>query len=185
MFLSLRKTWVLTAAALGVGALPHAVAAQTHEPLPAKIEALHKSDKECSNYGADFLVRARVIAKLGETQTLYLLPCFSGAYNIAYRVYVLDSRFPDSVRPSLFAGYADEYGWYGKDTLINAEFDPETKTLSAFEKGRGLGDCGSIPSYRWAEYNWRLIEYRYWGKCDGTRTPDQWPVIFPGNGSGD
>ena len=181
----MRKTWVLTAAALSVGALPYWVAAQTPQALPAKIEALLKSDKECSNTDADFMTRARVVAKLGETQTLYLLPCFSGAYNIAYRVYVLDSRYPDSVRPSLFAGYADEYGWYGKDALINAEFDLKTKTLSAFEKGRGLGDCGSIPSYRWAEYNWRMIEYRYWGKCDGSRLPGQWPVIFRAKKSDD
>ncbi len=171
------KTWILAVAALGA-AVSQPVAAPKTDALPAQIEALLKSDKDCRNYDADFMKKARVTAKLGETQTLYLLPCASGAYNIAYHVYVLDSRYPDSVRRSLFAGYSDEYGWTGRDGLVNAEFDLKTKTLSAFEKARGLGDCGSIPSYRWVEDNWRMIEYRYWGKCDGSRLPEQWPVIF-------
>ena len=153
-------------------------AAQKQDALLKKIEALLKSDKECGNYDDDFMRRGRMRAELGKTQTLYLLPCFSGAYNIVYRVYVLDTRYPDEARTSLFAGYSDETGWYGKNGLVNAEYDLKTKTLTAFEKGRGLGDCGAIPSYQWTGYSWRMIEYRYWGKCDGSRMPEQWPVIY-------
>ncbi|MEM8744321.1 MAG: DUF1176 domain-containing protein [Pseudomonadota bacterium] len=152
--------------------------AQSQEALPAKLQSLLKADKECSNYDTEFMKRSRMSAALGKTQTLYLLPCFSGAYNVVYRVYVLDTRYPDETRRSLFAGYSDETGWYGKDGLVNAEFDPKTKTLTAFEKGRGLGDCGAIPSYQWTGYGWRMTEYRYWGKCDGSRMPEQWPAIY-------
>ncbi len=111
-------------------------------------------------------------------QTLYLLPCFTGAYNTVYRVYVFDKRYPDELKRSVFAGFSDESGWYGQDQLINAHYDAKTKILSAFEKGRGLGDCGAIPEYTWIEYGWRMMSYRYWGKCDGTHMPEDWPVIY-------
>ncbi|MGI9386199.1 MAG: DUF1176 domain-containing protein, partial [Methyloligellaceae bacterium] len=112
---------------------------QASDVLPNPVEALISADAECSDYKASHLQRARVSAKGGKTQTLYLVPCYTGAYNVIYRVYVLDTRYPDVLRPSFFAGYSDETGWYGTDALINADYDPQTRTLSAFEKGRGLG----------------------------------------------
>jgi hypothetical protein len=149
------------------------------EIIPAHVDKLHRSKSECANYDKqEHLRNAHLTAKLSATQTLYLLPCFTGAYNFVYRIYVDDTRYPGELQPSLFANYSDLNGWMGTDTLINADFNPKTKILSAFEKGRGLGDCGSIPSYQWSEYGWRMIEYRHWDKCDGTRMPKDWPVIF-------
>lgn len=147
--------------------------------IPDHVDKLHRSSSECAEYDkAEHLKNAHVTAKLSATQTLYLLPCFTGAYNFIYRVYVDDTRYSNDLKPSLFASYSDLSGWMGTDTLINASFDPKTKILTAFEKGRGLGDCGSIPSYQWYQYGWRMIEYRHWGKCDGSRMPEDWPVIF-------
>lgn len=146
--------------------------------VPAAIDAQMSADPECYNYDESHMREARETAKLTEHHTLYLLPCFTGAYNVIYRVYVLDARYPDELKPSAFAAYSDELGWYGKTQLINAYYDPKTKALSAFEKSRGLGDCGSRPTYKWNDYNWRMVEYRYWGKCDGSRMPQEWPVIY-------
>ena len=168
----------MTFAILGFFTIHSSVYAQNAEQLPNAVEANISADRDCQDYNADHLRKARVSAKLGETQTLFLLPCFTGAYNIVYRVYVFDTRFPKELKPSLFASYSDEMGWSGTNSLINADYDENTKTLTAFEKGRGLGDCGSIPTYRWAEYGWRMTEYRYWSKCDGTRMPEKWPVIY-------
>ena len=155
-----------------------AVAAGQHAGIPEPVDKLHRADRECRDYDAKHMRDARVTARLSAGKMLYLLPCFTGAYNLFYRIYVFDKRYPDELKPSAFAGYSDDFGWYGKDNLINAEFDPKTKILSAFEMARGLGDCGSKPKYRWADYGWRMIEYRYWGKCDGTRMPADWPVIY-------
>lgn len=155
-----------------------AAADQASDILPKPVEVLIRSDTECTDFDARHLKQARNRATVGKTQTLYLVPCYAGAYNVIFRVYVLDTRYPDALRESLFAGYSDETGWYGTNALINAAYDPKTKILSAFEKGRGLGDCGSIPSFQWTGYNWRMVEYRYWGKCDGSRMPEQWPVLF-------
>jgi len=146
--------------------------------IPAPVDRLHRADKECRDYDARHMKDARVTAKLAKRQMLYLLPCFTGAYNVVYRIYVFDKRYPEELKRSVFAGYSDAAGWYGTDSLINAYFDPGSKILSAFEKGRGLGDCGSIPKFRWSDAGWRMIECRYWGKCDGTHMPEDWPVIF-------
>lgn len=161
--------------AIVVSGQPPAVA---QVDVPAAVEEKHRADTECEDHDIEHMVNARQGGKLDEHRSVYLLPCFSGAYNIIYRIYVFDRRYPEDVQPTAFAGYSDELGWYGQLQLINAEFDANTKTLSAFEKGRGLGDCGSVPTYKWNEYGWRMIEYRYWGKCDGSRMPEDWPVIF-------
>lgn len=146
--------------------------------LPGAVLTAHLDDGECKDFEAEPLKDARVTGQLEDNKTLYLLPCYTGAYNVVYRVYVFDRRSPSEVKRELFAGYSDDLGWYGKDSLINAEYDPKTKTLSAFEKGRGLGDCGSVPTYRWSKHGWRLMELRNWDKCDGSRMPEQWPVVF-------
>lgn len=160
-------------------ALARSPAAAGQSPaIPERVDQLHRADAECLDYDAKHMRGARVAAKLGKGKMLYLLPCFTGAYNVVYSVYVFDKRYPDELKRSVFAGYSDAAGWYGTDSLINARFDPRTKTLSAFEKGRGLGDCGSIPKFQWSDYGWRMIEYRYWGKCDGTHMPEDWPVIY-------
>ena len=174
----LPRATAMTAAIFGFFTIYSSVYAQDADQLPKAVEAKISADGDCQDYNADHLRKSRVSATLGETQTLFLLPCFTGAYNIVYRVYVFDTRFPKELKPSLFASYSDEMGWSGTNSLINAGYDENTKTLTAFEKGRGLGDCGSIPTYQWAEYGWRMSEYRYWGKCDGTRMPEKWPVIY-------
>ncbi len=158
-----------------MGASPAAAAPVT---VPAPVDKLMRADKDCRDYDARHLKNARTAAKLSKNHTLYLLPCFTGAYNIVYRVYIFDKRYPDELKRSVFAGYSDESGWYGQDQLINVHYDAKIKILSAFEKGRGLGDCGAIPEYTWNEYGWRMMSYRYWSKCDGTRMPEDWPVIY-------
>ena len=146
--------------------------------LPPPVAKLLAADAECIDRHANPIMDARETAQLSENHRLYLVPCFTGAYNVVYRIYVFDRRYPNEAKLSVFAAFSDQMGWYGKIQLINAEYDPKTQTLTAFEKGRGLGDCGSVPTYRWNEYDWRMISYRYWGKCDGSRMPGDWPVIY-------
>jgi hypothetical protein len=159
---------------------PQAESRPPAEPaeVPDPVASRHTQDEVCKDYDAEHLQSSRVADKLDDHHTLYLLPCYTGAYNVIYRVWITDSRSPDEVERSLFAGYTDEQGWYGTDQLINADYNPETKTLTAFEKGRGLGDCGAVPTYQWHAGNWRMMEYRYWGKCDGSRQAEDWPVVF-------
>ena len=146
--------------------------------LPATLARIHRADEDCSDM-ADSLTEGKIIkAPLDGNHILYVVPCWSGAYNIFSRIYLYDARYPKAVKPELFATYGDHTGWYGSAHLVNADYDQRTNTLTAFEKYRGPGDCGSIAEYRWTENVLRLMTYRHWGKCDGSRGPDEWPVIF-------
>ena len=160
--------------------IPQAKPSSSKAPAyyPGAILTAHLDDGVCKDFEKEHLKDARIADQLEDNKTVYLLPCYAGAYNVIYRVYVFDKRYPSEVKRELFAGYSDDLGWYGKDSLINADYDPKTKTLSAFEKGRGLGDCGSSPTYQWSKHGWRLMELRSWDKCDGSRQREKWPVVF-------
>jgi hypothetical protein len=64
--------------------------------------------------------------------------------------------------------------------LTEADYDPATKTLSTFAKGRGIGDCGqsskSIVNTEDYMATVRTVEIRSKSKCDGKLS--DWPVVF-------
>jgi len=155
-------------------------AANETSALPEAIVKFHSGVAECdmSERQPKLFAEGIVRGTLDDNNLLFMLPCFVGAYNMVFRIYVYDKRYPNDVRPEYFAAYSDRRGWFGKPDLINPAYDPATKTITARELGRGIGDCGSLPSYRWTADGLRLVTYRYWAKCDGTHLPDDWPVIY-------
>ena len=148
--------------------------------LPGSVFKALRADKRCDlDQNDQSAFRNSIVQdQLDANRTLYLLACSSGAYNTVFRIYIYDRRYPDEAAPELFAAYSSSRGWYGKRSLINAGYDPETRTISAFEKGRGLGDCGSLERYKWTAEGLRLVSYRYWGRCNGSRMPRDWPEIY-------
>ena len=70
--------------------------------------------------------------------------CSRGAYNVIYSLFLTDEIGGDV--KALQVPYAD-----GERTaeLMNIDFDAETQTLTNFDKGRGLGDCGALTSWVW------------------------------------
>lgn len=146
--------------------------------IPKVITEAHFSNPDCSVKDFELLKELAVVAALDEHRTLYLLPCYAGAYNILSGVYVHDKRYPTEARKELFATFNDAVGWTGISLVTNANFDPKTKTISTLEKARGLSDCGAVGTYQWSEYGFRLMRLRYWGKCDGTKLPEAWPVVY-------
>lgn len=149
------------------------------DKIPEPLAKMHFSDGECTSIDRQPLSGFGFeTAQVDANNIIYLIPCFVAAYNVVYRVYV-GSPGMEIVRQLLFAEYSDELGWTGAKSLLNISYDAKTKSLHAFAKGRGLGDCGSASQYRWNAYGFKLVEYRYWGKCDGTRLLPDWPVIYP------
>lgn len=63
------------------------------------------------------------------------------------------------------------------ETNINAGFDEETQTLSMFNKGRGLGDCGSQSEWVWDGQAFRLILYKSMPECHGVPEAD-WATLY-------
>lgn len=108
-------------------------------------------------------------ARLDARTSLALVshPCGNGAYNIFSTTYLIDES--GRTRIAVFdaaTGMADDGETTG--VVVNADWDPETRRLSTFFKGRGLGDCGSGQSYVWDGARFRLAHQEAMGECRGS-----------------
>jgi hypothetical protein len=106
-------------------------------------------------------------AALSAGETLLLLACGSGAYNVSYVPFVVRRGGRAELAP-----FDYRPGWWaeeGKPMLINAGWDKERGLLTSFAKGRGLGDCGTSADYAWDGRAFRLVEQAEMGECRGSR----------------
>jgi hypothetical protein len=114
---------------------------------------------------------------LGTTRVI-AVPCgMGGAYNQPYALYVgydviverVSFPYMDNGRPTTMS------------TAYNLDFNPVTKKLTSFFKGRGIGDCGQF-------YTWELdtgsnaldfLEERAKGDCDEKEGgPETFPIVW-------
>ena len=56
----------------------------------------------------------------------------------------------------------------GPPTLVNPSWDPETRRLHEYAKGRGLGDCGTRSQYAWDGERFRLVHQEEMEACRGS-----------------
>ena len=133
-------------------------------------------DKNRFKSGSGFAVT------LPDDVELYVLPCTDGgAYNQPYALYQISSGALSEVwLPTMTED--------GPSTTIgatNVDWDQPTKTLTAFDKGRGLGDCGTFDTWKLrdvpGEASFALVESRVKGECDGEGEggPETWPQLWP------
>lgn len=115
------------------------------------------------------------ITPIGGEAILYIIPCRGGAYNLGYTLAIWDGH---SSAPLPFARFDEGLGWQGTFVLFNIAFDEQTGRLTAFEKGRGLGDCGSQGTWHLQGRTFRMLEYTHKQDCDGQGTPGVFPVIY-------
>lgn len=140
--------------------------------LPKSLTVL-PAVRTCLNDSASPDVRDAVFsAKLGARQELWAVPCGAGAYNLSYAIYLTGPNGQNPVRAAL--PQAD-----GATTadLVNAGYDPGARTLSAFNKGRGVGDCGIAQTWVWTGQAFALTQERSMEDCIGL-PPDAWPVAW-------
>lgn len=133
--------------------------------VPKALMARHTQTGQCDNpqdliHGEDI-----IIAHLSGTRWLYGLPCFAGSYNFSYAFYDIDRERPNQINPLQFARFSQDIGWDGTSILVNALFDPLRRTLIAFDKYRGVGDCGTIGSWIYNGWAFKLVEYSHNGIC--------------------
>ncbi|WP_374274945.1 DUF1176 domain-containing protein [Brevundimonas sp.] len=112
------------------------------------------------------------VARLGDGVELWGVPCFTGAYNFgsAYWITAEGGRDP---RPAQFASATGEVD----NVLVNAGYDPETRTIEAFNKGRGVGDCGVSQTWVWSGRAFVLTAESAMTECWGV-PPDLWPTYW-------
>jgi len=109
-------------------------------------------------------------------RTLVKLQCYGGAYNFGSSWFLLDQR--GALTPLSFPIPNDDGGAMGSSTdLVNADFDPNSGRLSSFNKGRGMGDCGSFGEWLWDGNAFQLASYRSMGDCRGVSS-DLWPRLW-------
>lgn len=117
-------------------------------------------------------------ARLDARTELWAVPCGAGAYNLTHNWYLTGPGGRDP-RPAVLAGSEGS----GSDPVmpdnstINGAYDPKTRTLFAFAKGRGIGDCGSAQTWTWTGNRFVLTEESTMGQCAGVPS-DLWPVAW-------
>jgi hypothetical protein len=106
--------------------------------------------------------------RLDPRRTLILLSCGSGAYNVTVLPLIAEETgFDLRIAPAPFD--APQSWWdHGRPMLINADWDPKTGLLSSLNKGRGIGDCGTVQDYAWDGARFRLVRQEEMDVCRGS-----------------
>lgn len=147
---------------------------------PAPLEAVPRV-KQCRADTSfnEYLQKAVTASRLDATTELWGIPCDGGAYNFSYAYYLTG---PGGTNPRL-ALFPDVDGRTTptaegeSDLLVNPTYDPNTRILSAFAKGRGLGDCGVSQSWTWTGEAFVLNREQVMADCWGMSS-DFWPTTY-------
>jgi hypothetical protein len=165
------------AAVPAVPAPPVVVAAKRatgHVPRKAPAAVMAKARAVCEDKK---IGEPDDIARLAANDVMYSFVCpnLSGAYNV-FNALVIDS--PGKAPRLAEFRFPREYGATEHDySPINAGFDETTQTLSTFNKGRGIGDCGSSSEWAWDGQVFRLILSKAMPDCHGV-PEDAWPTVW-------
>ena len=114
--------------------------------------------------------------RLASGKVLFALACTQGAYNLSSALYLADADGGGAApvalpRPPVLQ--ADAVA----NVVVNASFDPKTMRLVSFEKGRGLGDCGTSATWVWDGHAFELLEASMLEACPGA-LPEDWPSVY-------
>lgn len=142
------------------------------QTLPAALEAV-AAVKACRAETGDSGMSDQVMsARLDGSTELWAVPCFAGAYNIGHDWYLTGpgGRNPRAVSLPSATGES------GAGT-INGGYDPGTRTISAFSKGRGIGDCGTASTWTWTGRSFVLSAETAMTECWGVPA-DFWPTTW-------
>jgi len=141
--------------------------------LPAAIEAL-PAVKRCRHETSwnEYVRREVFSARLEDRKELWAVPCFAGAYNLGVQVFVTGAGGRDPLPVAFPTALGTP-----TDTVVNAEYDPATRTLSAFNKGRGIGDCGVAQRWTWTGAAFVLKDQSEMHECMGVPA-DLWPTLW-------
>jgi hypothetical protein len=106
------------------------------------------------------------VARLSGSEYLWQVPCGMGAYNYTTLYIIARADGSGQRSPDFWPDHPD-WSSNGPDTLINGQYDPKTRLLAAFSKGRGLGDCGDDAAWAWDGHAFRLTHHAVMETCMG------------------
>lgn len=113
-----------------------------------------------------------IIARLSPGVILFGELCYLGAYNEIYAFLLADEKGGHVRRAEI-----PNLDGSATHLLMNVGFDAETQTLSNFEKGRGIADCGGVYSWVWDGKAFRISQQIEMPACRGL-SAEEWPVLF-------
>lgn len=112
-----------------------------------------------------------VVARLASDKLLWSVPCGEGAYNFT-QVYFITHADGTAPQPVVFPTATGR-----DDELVNSRYEPKTRTLFAFGRGRGIGDCGRMGTWAWTGERFALLDEKSMPSC--TAVPQElWPTTW-------
>lgn len=108
--------------------------------------------------------------------------CARGAYNEVHVYYLADDTGELNelhfAQPELDIRYENDdhegkvesvnlIGFTSADSLVNSEFDPDTKTISSWAKWRGVGDASSVGKWIFRNGTFTLVRFEVDASYDG------------------
>jgi hypothetical protein len=115
------------------------------------------------------------VARLSPGTLLWAIPCSRGAYNTIYAMLLSDEtggQARHAVFPNTPGAGQDQSG-----ELMNVAYDPKTRTLSNFDKARGIGDCGAQSEWVWTGSEFKLSRQAIMPECRGVSF-EEWPTVW-------
>ena len=146
---------------------------QEGQTLPAAIEAL-PAVVQCradTDFNPD-LQKVISSARLDANTILWSVPCGAGAYNFSSAWFTATPQGANPRRVTFPTASGEP-----QDQLVNAAYDPATRVIDAFNKGRGLGDCGMADSWTWTGQGFVLKSSSEMSECWGV-PGDYWPTTW-------
>lgn len=152
------------------------------QALPASLRALPAvqaclADSEHS----EWLLHNVMSARLDARTELWAVPCGAGAYNISHHWYLTGPGGRDP-RPAELLGSGgprsgEEAVVWPDNATINGGYAANARTITAFSKGRGIGDCGTSQTWLWTGRRFELQAEQSMGHCAGVHW-DYWPTTW-------
>jgi hypothetical protein len=166
------------AAAIAPLSLPVVTAAKPSVSTPPKPPAgmLAKAQAQCDSDKK--FTGAEDATPLGGGRVMYWFHCeeASGAYNANFALLMVE---PGTQVTAVILKAPQELG-IGDGSVVpntNPSFDAATQTLSTFDKGRGIGDCGTFSEWVWNGTEFQLLTYKTMPACNGIPS-DDWPTLY-------
>lgn len=139
-------------------------------------EVLDRHSAACSEFSSNEYLQ-REVYKLSDSSTLYILGCEMYAYNTMEKAYILTSwgELTDVAVAEVLA----DGSIVATNDLMGTGYEESTKTLITFQKGRGMGDCGSTATYVYSSESARFVltEARFKEACDDD-VEAEWPIVY-------
>lgn len=154
---------------------------RSFDAFPDAIRHTFAEGGECADTEESQLDGNAFVHQLSDNEAIYATPCGTpGAYNFPYALFV--DNFGSVTRmafPVMQEG--------APSTMANAynlDYDFETRSLTAFFRGRGIGDCGTYNEWHLSSNQGgpALVLDRETSKdCDGGDLggPKNWPMQWP------